>query len=70
MTKNQREAMNITLNLESPTVGNPPFEFPKHSFKAFWTEDGRINVVAVVERTDGGFHIMQDTIVVPPKEKK
>jgi hypothetical protein len=62
--------MNITLNLEAPVVGTPPFEFPKHLFKAYWTEDGRIGVVAVVERTDGGFHIMQDTIIVPPKEKK
>lgn len=57
--------MNITLNLEKPTVGFPPFDFPKHSFKAFWTDDGRIGVVAVVERTDGGYHIIQDTINPP-----
>jgi len=57
--------MNITLNLEKPTVGNPPFDFPRHSFKAFLTDDGRIGVVAVVERSDGGFHIMQD-IINPP----
>jgi hypothetical protein len=57
--------MNITLFLEKPTVGLPPFDFPKHSFRAFWTDDGRIGVVAVVERTDGGYHIMQDTINPP-----
>lgn len=57
--------MNITLNLEKPEVGTPPFEFPKHSFKAFWTDDGRIGVLAVVQRTDGGFHVMQD-IINPP----
>ena len=57
--------MNITLNLEKPEVGTPPFEFPKHSFKAFWTDDGRIGVLAVVHRTDGGFHVMQD-IINPP----
>jgi hypothetical protein len=66
----QGEAMNITLNLDAPVVGTPPFEFPKHSFKAFWTEDGRIGVIAIVQRTDGGIHMMQDIIDVPPKEKK
>jgi|GEM_PF-6968053 len=65
--------MNITLNLKKPTVGFPPFEpfdFPKHSFKAFWTDDGRIGVVGVVERTDGGYHIMQDTIDPPLTNKE
>jgi hypothetical protein len=61
--------MNITLLAKEPEVGTPPFEFPKHSFRAFWTDDGRIGVVAVVYRQDGGVHLMQDTID-PPKDKK
>ena len=61
--------MNITLLAQEPEVGTPPYEFPKHSFKAFWTDDGRIGVVAVVYRQDGGVHLMQD-IIDPPKEEK
>ena len=57
--------MNVTLHLEKPAVGTPPLEFPRHSFKAFWTDDGRIGVVAVVQRNDGGIHMMQD-IINPP----
>jgi hypothetical protein len=59
----------ITINLEAPAVGTPPFEFPKHSFHASWTEDGRISVVAIVQRIDGGIHIMQDIIEPPIKEQ-
>jgi hypothetical protein len=61
--------MNITLNLEKPTVGTPPFEFPSHSFQAYWTKDGLIGVIAVVQRQDGGYHIMQSKIAPPDKEK-
>lgn len=61
--------MNITLLAKEPEVGTPPIEFPKHSFRAFWTDDGRIGVVAVVYRQDGGVHLMQD-IIDPPKDKK
>jgi hypothetical protein len=43
-------------------------EPPKYSFKAHWEKDGRIGVVAVVERPDGGFHVLQD-IIDAPKEK-
>jgi hypothetical protein len=60
--------MNITLVTREPTVGTPPFEFPKHAFKSFWTEDGRIGVVATVLRADGGIHVMQDIIDPPTKE--
>jgi hypothetical protein len=57
--------MNITLNLEKPAVGTPPFEFPSHSMGAHWMEDGRISVVAIVQRQDGGFHIMQAILERP-----
>ena len=43
-------------------------EPPKYSFKAHWEKDGRIGVVAVVERLDGGFHVLED-IIDAPKEK-
>jgi hypothetical protein len=62
--------MNITLNPEKPVVGTPPFEFPSHSFRAYWTDDGLIGVIAVVKRQDGGFHIMQDIITSPQKAVK
>ena len=61
--------MNITLNLEKPAVGTPPFEFPSHSFRAYWADGGLIGVVAIVKRQDGGFHIMQDIIALPQKEE-
>ena len=61
--------MNITLLAQEPEIGISPLEFPKHSFKAFWTDDGRIGVVAVVYRQDGGVHLMQD-IIDPPKDEK
>jgi hypothetical protein len=57
----------ITINLETPVAGKPPFEFLKHSLSAYWTEDGRIAVIAIVQRTDGGIHIMQDIIAPPSK---
>ena len=60
--------MNIQLILQEPTLGQPPFEFPKHSLRAFWTEEGRIGVISVLQCADGNFHIMQDIIDVPPKE--
>ena len=43
-------------------------EPPKYSFKTYWEKDGRIGVVAVVERPDGGFHVLED-IIDAPKEK-
>ena len=43
-------------------------EPPKYSFKAYWTEDGRIGVVACIERPDGGVHLME-AIIDPPQEK-
>lgn len=59
---------NITITIKENEVGKPPFEFPSYGMKAFWTEDGKIGVVAVVYRSDGGIHLMQD-IIDPPKEK-
>ena len=41
-------------------------EPPKYSFKAYWTEDGRIGVVACIERPDGGVHLME-AIIDPPQ---
>jgi len=58
--------MNITLNLEKPM--EPSSDFPKHSIKAYWIDDGRIGVVAAVQRQDGGFHLIQDILDLP-KEK-
>jgi hypothetical protein len=55
--------MNITLNLKE-TI-EPSLDFPKHSIKAFWMDDGRIGVVAAVQREDGGFHLMQDILDLP-----
>jgi hypothetical protein len=47
---------------------NTKQEPPKYSFKAHWEKDGRIGVVSVVERPDGGFHVLED-IIDAPKEK-
>ena len=55
--------MNITLNLKE-TI-EPSLDFPKHSIKAFWMDDGCIGVVAAVQREDGGFHLMQDILDLP-----
>jgi hypothetical protein len=59
--------MNITLNLKEPI--EPSLDFPKHSIKAYWIDDGRIGVVAAVQRQDGGFYLIQDILDLP-KEKK
>ena len=37
-----------------------------YSFKAYWTEDKRIGVVACVARQDGGVHLME-SIIDPPE---
>lgn len=42
-------------------------EPPKYSFKTHWEKDGRIGVVAVVERPDGGVHILEDIIDMPQR---
>ena len=49
-------------------LAQPVQEPPKYSFKAYWTEDGRISAVACIERPDGGVHLME-TIIEPPQEK-
>lgn len=59
----------ITLQLQANQVGKPPFEFPAYSMKAHWTPEGKIQVIGLVIRSDGGVHIMQDTIDPPAKEK-
>jgi hypothetical protein len=48
-------------------LAQPAQEPPKYSFKAYWTEDKRIGVVACIERPDGGVHLME-AIIDPPKE--
>ena len=40
---------------------------PKYSFKAHWEKDGRIGVVAAIERSDGGVHILEDIIDMPQR---
>lgn len=42
-------------------------EPPKYSFKTYWEKDGRIGVVAVVERPDGGFHVLENIIDAPQR---
>ena len=41
-------------------------EPPKYSFKAYWETDGRIGVVACIERPDGGVHLMSEILDLPP----
>ena len=41
-------------------------EPPKYSFKAYWEKDGRIGVVACIERPDGGVHLMSEILDLPP----
>jgi hypothetical protein len=41
-------------------------EPPKYSFKAHWEKDGRIGVVACIERPDGGVHLMSEILDLPP----
>ena len=46
----------------------PEQEPPQYSFKAHWTDDKRIGVVACVTRPDGGVHLMQTIIDLPPEQ--
>jgi hypothetical protein len=67
------EALARTVMLDQTSHDTTPpqrteQEPPKYSFKAHWEKDGRIGVVAVVERPDGGFHVLED-IIDAPKEK-
>jgi hypothetical protein len=59
----------ITLQLQANEVGKAPYEFPAFSVNAHWTPEGKIRVLAMVIRTDGGVHIMQDIIDPPAKEQ-
>ena len=52
-------------------LAQPPLpvqEPPQYSFKAHWTDDKRIGVVACVTRPDGGVHLMQTIIDLPPEQ--
>ena len=40
-------------------------EPPKYSFKAYWEIDGRIGVIACIERPDGGVHLMSEILDLP-----
>jgi hypothetical protein len=44
----------------------PKQELPCYSFKAYWETDGRIGVVACIERPDGGVHLMSEILDLPP----
>ena len=46
-----------------------PTELPQYSFKAHWTDDKRIGVVACVTRPDGGVHLLQTIIDPPPTQQ-
>ena len=48
-------------------LAQPAQEPPKYAIRAYW-EDGRIGVVATVERPDGGVHLL-NAIIDPPKRK-
>jgi hypothetical protein len=48
----------------------PAQEPPKYAIKAYWEDDGRIGVVATVERPDGGFHLLGAIIDPPPVKEK
>ena len=49
-------------------VAQPAQEPPKYAIEAYWEDDGRIGVVATVERPDGGYHLL-GAIIDPPKRK-
>lgn len=44
-------------------------DLPQYSFKAHWTDDKRIGVVACLTKPDGGVHLLQ-TIIDPPPEQR
>jgi hypothetical protein len=48
----------------------PAQEPPKYAIKAYWEDDGRIGVVATVERPDGGYHLLGAIIDPPPAKDK
>jgi len=48
----------------------PAQEPPKYAMRAYWEDDGRIGVVATVERPDGGFHLLGASIDPPPAKEK
>ena len=48
----------------------PAQEPPKYAMSAYWEDDGRIGVVATVERPDGGYHLLGAIIDPPPAKEK
>jgi hypothetical protein len=52
------------------SVARPEQEPPKYAMRAYWEDDGRIGVVATVERPDGGFHLLGAIIDPPPAKEK
>ena len=48
----------------------PAQETPKYAMSAYWEDDGRIGVVATIERPDGGFHLLGAIIDPPPAKEK
>jgi len=51
-------------------LAQPAQEPPKYAMRAYWEDDGRIGVVATVERPDGGFHLLGAIIDPPPAKEK
>jgi hypothetical protein len=56
---------NERLGLYKDAYAQPEQEPPKYSFKAYWEIDGRIGVVACIERPDGGVHLMSEILDLP-----
>ena len=55
----------MLLSEAAEALSQPEQEPPKYSFKAYWEIDGRIGVVACIERPDGGVHLMSEILDLP-----
>ena len=67
----ERQEAAITAIKEA--LAQPPLpvqEPPQYSFKAHWTDDKRIGVVACVTRPDGGVHLLQTSIDSPSEQRQ
>jgi hypothetical protein len=58
------------MALRRELEAQPAQEPPKYAIKAYWEDDGRIGVVATVERPDGGYHLLGAIIDPPPAKEK
>jgi len=58
------------IDPRSVYLEEPAQKPPKYAMRAYWEDDGRIGVVATVERPDGGFHLLGAIIDPPPAKEK